>query len=974
MEQLEIRRFDQVPSIQLILKRLGCSLCAIKVRSALEKVEGVLAINFRGLHSVVVYGRFSTESLLEAVNSVGFQASSDCISCTPSNLNGQVFEKKLKRENEMELEEIRDPNEINFQRFSESDITSDKYEGGQRIIEKTRAIGHSSNLERKEADLTLLIGEMTCASCVSIIESVLKSSEGISDASVNLMMKQAKIRYFPEIVGILQIIQTVEDLGFSASLLDENEDITSVIEPLERKKEIIKWKRSFFISFFFSGPLLISMILMLSPEMSLLMKTRFYNGLTWVDLAEFLLATPVQFVFARPFYIGAFQALRHFTTNMDVLISLGTSAAYFYSVISMLLGLLSEQYQVSVFFEVSALLISFILLGKLLENLAKGKTSEALSKLLLLQPLKATLLIRKETEEANISMYSIKEEHIIDARLIRKGDFLKVLPGEKIPIDGKVIFGSSSVDESMLTGESAPAQKSVGNTVVGGSMNLDGILFIEVTKIGRETTLSQIIKIVSDAQASKPPIQKFADRVASLFVPIVLSISLTTFLCWFILGETGSLPASWLQSNGGPFLFAFLKSVTVMVIACPCALGLATPTAVMVGTGLGAKNGILIKGGLALETTHKVNAILLDKTGTLTYGKPTVTDTVLFGPESPNHDKHVTTSTVQISTDNGSEKALDIVELYRIVAAVESFSEHPLAKAIVRYAEQIIPSMSIAYSGRENFKIVPGQGLYCRINEKDVLIGNRKHMEEHQLQVTDNMDTKITKLEAQGKTVVIVAIDKSIVGAIAIADTIRQEAKLVLQRLKQMKIDVWMLTGDNQRTANSIARQLDIDTDHVFAQVLPTQKEAIVQSVRAQGKTVAMIGDGINDSPSLAAADVGIAIGAGTDIAIETASIVLLHSDLRDIITAIDLSRRTYRRIQLNFLWAFLYNILAIPLAAGVFYPLDRFSLPPVVAGLAMALSSVCVVCSSLLLRRYKKPAMTMFDVENTTRKQSTDE
>jgi Cu+-exporting ATPase len=642
------------------------------------------------------------------------------------------------------------------------------------------------------------------------------------------------------------------------------------------------------------------------------------------DTLEFLFATPIQFWIGWEFYTKSYKALRHRTATMEVLVAMGTSAAYFYSVFSIVYGMINTSYQGEVFFETSALLITFIILGKYLEANAKGKTSEAIKKLMSLQSKSAILI---ETDENG----NVVNEEEISTDLIQKGDLLKVYPGEKVPTDGLIVYGSSAIDESMVTGESLPVNKSTGDEVIGATVNQQGVLHVKTTKIGSETALSQIIKLVEEAQTSKAPIQGMADKISAVFVPIVVVIALVDFFVWYTLFSLDVVPQSWLPGGTSSFLFSLLLAISVLVIACPCALGLATPTAVMVGTGLGAEQNILIKGGEPLETAHKIESIILDKTGTITYGKPNLTDIIPY---------------------NGFQRN----EMLRFAASAESGSEHPLGKAIVNWAKEELGDIE----NPNNFKAISGKGIEAEINEKLVLVGSRGLLTSHSVVLDDGVEETMQTLENDGKTAMLVSIDKQLAGVIAVADTVKPESIIAIKAMQSMGLDVWMVTGDNERTANAIAREVGIN--HVFAEVLPEDKAKKVKTLQEEGKIVAMVGDGINDSPALAQADVGIAIGAGTDVAIETADMVLMRSDLRDVVTAIDLSKTTFNRIKLNFVWAFGYNAAGIPLAAGIFIPMIRaafgytFMLPPAIAGLAMALSSVSVVTSSLLLKKYKKP------------------
>ncbi|MCH8908781.1 MAG: copper-translocating P-type ATPase [Candidatus Heimdallarchaeota archaeon] len=578
------------------------------------------------------------------------------------------------------------------------------------------------------------------------------------------------------------------------------------------------------------------------------------------------------------------------------------------------------------FFETSAFLITFISLGKFMEARAKGKTSEAIKKLIEIQAKNAFLL--KMDADGNVI-----EEIEVPIDQIRRKDVLKVYPGGKIPTDGKIVKGETAIDESMITGESLPVNKSEGDQVIGSTINQHGLIQIEATKVGKDTAINQIVKLVEEAQTSKAPIQGMADRISAVFVPVVVIIAVLDFIIWYLLFTFNVVPSSWLPPGSSPFLFSFLLAVSVLVIACPCALGLATPTAIMIGTGLGASNGILIKGGEPLETFHSVNTIVLDKTGTITHGKPALTDLEVHGTMT--------------------EK-----DVLFYAGSLESGSEHPLGQSIVKHAKEIIGELE----GPKNFASVTGKGVTGDVSGKTVLIGSRKLMIENNLEISENMESSLIDLENQGKTAMIIAIDKQIQGLIAVADTIKDESIRAIAKMQHMGLEVWMVTGDNERTAKAIGQQVGISK--IIAGVMPDEKAVKIKSLQNEGKIVAMVGDGINDSPALAQANVGIAIGAGTDVAIETADVVLVKNSLLDVIIALDLSKKTFNRIRLNFVWAFGFNILGIPLAAGLFIPLIRslsgttFTLPPEIAGLAMAFSSVSVVTSSLLLKRYKKPVI----------------
>ncbi|XP_062012276.1 copper-transporting ATPase RAN1 [Rosa rugosa] len=857
------------------------------------------------------------------------------------------------------------------------------------------------------------IGGMTCAACVNSVEGILKGLPGVKRAVVALATSLGEVEYDPTVISKDDIVNAIEDAGFEASFVQSSEQdkiilgvagifseidaqvLEAIISNLKgvrhfrldrisRELEILfdpevvtsrslvdgiegasngKFKlqvanpytrmtckdvdeasnmfRLFISSLVLSVP--VFLIRVVCPHIPLL-----YSLLLWRcgpfemgDWLKWALVSVVQFVIGKRFYIAAARALRNGSTNMDVLVALGTSASYFYSVCALLYGAVTGFWSPT-YFETSAMLITFVLLGKYLECLAKGKTSDAIKKLIELTPATALLLVKDKGGRC-------VGEREIDALLIQPGDTLKVLPGTKVPADGMVVWGSSYVNESMVTGEAIPVSKEVNTLVIGGTINLHGALHVQVTKVGSDTVLHQIINLVETAQMSKAPIQKFADFVASIFVPTVVVLSLLTFLGWYVAGAFGAYPEQWLPENGNHFVFALMFSISVVVIACPCALGLATPTAVMVATGVGANNGVLIKGGDALERAQKVKYVIFDKTGTLTQGKATVTAVKVF-------------------------TGMDRGDFLKLVASAEASSEHPLGKAIVEYARHFHffdepsatndatnqskePLISGWLFDVSDFSALPGRGIQCSINGKLILVGNRKLMTESGIDIPTHVEDFVVELEESAKTGILVAYEGNLVGVLGVADPLKREAAIVIEGLGKMGVIPVMVTGDNWRTAQAVAKEVGIKD--VRAEVMPAGKADVVRSFQKDGSIVAMVGDGINDSPALAASDVGMAIGAGTDIAIEAADYVLMRNNLEDVITAVDLSRKTFTRIRLNYVFAMAYNVIAIPIAAGVFFPSLGIMLPPWVAGACMAMSSVSVVCSSLLLRRYRKPRLT---------------
>ena len=753
------------------------------------------------------------------------------------------------------------------------------------LTETIKKIGY----DVPQAKARLAISGMTCANCAARIEKRLRKEMGVTNVSVNLATDSATVEFIPGVTDVPSLIRIIESLGYKAN--DAEPGALLDAEQKAREKEIRSQRNRFLFSAALSLPLLLSMIGHTGhvdhPILQFL-----NNG--WVQL---VLATPVQFIAGWPFYVDSYHNLRNRSANMSVLVATGTSAAYVYSLASLFAG---ERLGIhGYYFETSAVLITLILLGKLLEARAKGRTSEAIKHLMGLQPKTARVIRNGEPVDVPIEEVAV-------------GDVVLVRPGERIPVDGKVIEGYSTVDESMLTGESIPVEKSAGDEVIGATINKHGTLTFVATKVGRDTALAQIIRVVQEAQGSKAPIQRLADVVSGYFVPAVVGVALLTFFAW--IGVTGD------------FTRAMLNMTAVLVIACPCALGLATPTAITVGTGLGAEHGILFKGGEYLEKAHSLTAIVLDKTGTITQGKPQLTD---------------------VATHSGFDRQ----ELLSLAAAAESRSEHPLAEAIVEGAK----GRGASVGEPEEFEAMPGRGVRARVEGRTVYIGTRKLLQEAGVDVEPLQET-LERLEREGKTAMGVAIDGQPAGVLAVADTLKPHAAQAIAALKERGLKVYMLTGDNARTAAAIARQVGIEEERVFSEVLPEEKAATVARLQQEGEVVGMVGDGINDAPALATADLGIAIGTGADVAIETAGVALMGGDLRSLVAAIELSEMTMRKIKQNLFWALIYNSLGIPLAAlGM--------LSPILAGAAMALSSVSVVTNSTLLKRYI-PAARLFAQE----------
>lgn len=803
-----------------------------------------------------------TQELKEAVLPI---TGMTCASCAIR------IEKGLKK-----VEGVEDAN-VNFA----LERTSIKYNPNVVQIDEFKKKINDLGYDVVEEKVELNIIGMTCAACATRIEKGLNKIEGVTKANVNLALESATVEYNPSQTGLNDMLQRVEKLGYKATLKDDQkEDLVDM-----KAKELETQQGKFLFSLILSVPLLWAMVSHFSFTSFIYLPDMFMNP--WVQLT---LATPIQFIVGKQFYVGAFKALRNKSANMDVLVALGTSAAYFYSLYLSIVSIGSGSHMVELYYETSAVLITLIILGKLFEVRAKGRSSEAIKKLMGLQAKTATVVRNGVEQEVTL------EDVVV-------GDFLLVKPGEKVPVDGEIIEGRSALDESMLTGESVPVDKTVGDIVIGSTINKNGFLKVKATKVGRDTALAQIIKVVEEAQGSKAPIQRLADQISGIFVPIVVGIAVLTFFVWFI----------WVAP--GDFAEALEKLIAVLVIACPCALGLATPTSIMAGSGRAAEFGVLFKGGEHLEMTHRLTTILLDKTGTVTNGTPVLTDVLV-------------------------EQGVDENQFLQLVGTAEKQSEHPLAEAIVAG----IKERNVELTEVEEFEAIPGYGIKAKVNGQFILAGARKLMQQHSIMIEQALRT-MEQLEEKGKTAMLIAIDNQYAGIVAVADTIKETSKEAVKRLKDMGLNVVMITGDNERTAKAIAKEAGIDS--VVAEVLPEGKAEEVKKLQEQGKIVAMVGDGINDAPALAIADIGMAIGTGTDIAMEAADITLIRGDLNSIADAIFMSKKTIRNIKQNLFWAFAYNALGIPVAALGF-------LAPWLAGAAMAFSSVSVVLNALRLQRVK--------------------
>jgi len=794
-----------------------------------------------------------------------------------------------------------------------------RFDPSRASIDALRRAVRGLGYEIPHEEVVIPIQGMHCASCVRRIEEALTALPGVIRASVNLATAQAMIAYLPGATTLTDLRRAIQDSGYTPLEITGSE-IGADREKALREREARELKRKFLVGALLSTLIVIGAL----PHMGLHGVAAWVPPLLSSPWVQLLLATPVHWWVGWQFHRGFITTLRHRTADMNTLVSLGTNAGYLYSVMATVApSFFATEQQAAVYFETVAILHTLIILGRWLEARARGRTSEAIKKLIGLQAKTARVLRRSDAGP-------VEEDTPLEQ--VQVGDWIVVRPGEKIPVDGIVREGASAVDESMLTGESLPVEKRPGAAVFGATLNKTGAFTFEVTRVGRETALAQIIRLVEQAQASKPPIQQLADRIAAVFVPAVVGIALVTFGVWAVWGPA---PA---------FVFALSNLMAVLLIACPCAIGLAAPTAVMVGVGKAAEHGILFRGAEALEVTSKLTAVVLDKTGTLTRGEPSVTDIIVRRPTS---DVRIPQSSVL------SPQTLDTQqrELLRLAASAERGSEHPLGESIVARAK----AEGLVLVTPEGFEAIPGQGVRSTVEGRRLVLGNLKLMQEQGFTL-DGWTEEGERLAAEGKTPVFLGVDGALAGMIAVADTLKPHAREAVAALQRLGLQVVMMSGDSRRTAEAIAREVGID--RVLAEVLPEEKASEVRKLQAEGHVVAMVGDGINDAPALAQADVGIAIGTGTDVAIEASDVTLITDDLRAVVTAIALGTRTMRTMKQNFFWAMAYNVILIPVAAGVLYPLLGVLMSPVLAGAAMALSSVSVVSNSLRLRGFR-PTLT---------------
>ena len=917
--------------LQLKIKGMHCRSCEIVTREELEALPGVsdISVSFQKQLATLTLDRSKNHlsEVIEAVKRAGYQAMAEETAETAADKSVEEvkvtkksipvkIESRIEAEGKVFLDDQGQPFfDGKIIKFQKSEYQQSLGNGevknfmtklsasldNPRFLNPVPSSGDSlpdkpDQIKTENSRVSLSLSGMHCSSCAQLIERSLKKVDGVATANINFAAEKAMVDFNSQKTTVETLIKAVENSGYKASLVDQKD---TEFEARKREAETKQLYSKFISSFLLSLPMLYFMLFDFFPN---LIGRSFFGP--YVGLLSIILSTPVQFVLGYGFYKGMWSAFRMNTFNMDSLIAIGTSTAFFYSTFNYLsyvtaTGTFLAPFMEKIpelYFETSAFLITFVLLGKWLELRAKGKTSESIKKLMGLQPKTARVIRSGQTLDLPIDD-------------VVKGDIILVRPGEKIPVDGIISKGSSAVDESMITGESIPVEKNPGDTVVGATINKMGSFEFTATRVGNETTLAQIIRLIEEAQGSKAPIQAVADRISSWFVPAVIAIAISTFFVWFVI-------------FGSTLSFALMAFTAVIVIACPCALGLATPTALMVATGKGAEHGILIKGGEPLEKICKINTIIFDKTGTLTNGKPVVTD-------------------IESYTDRNEDNILEIA------ASLEKSSEHPLAEAIVDKARE----KEITLSEIEGFRAVPGHGVTGTIDGVTYYLGNRKLMTDVAKIEVGQANDKLIRLENMGKTAMLLADQNRILGSVAVADTVKENSREAVEKLQKRNIGIYMITGDNERTAQAIADQVGIK--NVLSEVLPEDKAQEVKKLQDQKKIVAMVGDGINDAPALAQADLGIAMGSGTDVAMEAGGIVIVKNDLRDVVTAINLSRDTMSKVKQNMFFALFYNVVGIPIAARALAFMGLV-LKPELAGLAMALSSISVVSNSLTLKYFR--------------------
>ncbi|WP_321328971.1 heavy metal translocating P-type ATPase [uncultured Ilyobacter sp.] len=884
---------------------ISCQACVVRIEKAVGKIKGVESASVNSVSEILTVEadekEVSTEDIKKIVSDLGYGIEEKVkeLSKSTVKIGGMTCQACVKRVE-------RAVNKINGVSEGSVNLATEKlsvsFDGEAVDLDEIKKAvvdaGYSIEEENKISSVTLSIEGMTCQSCVSRIEKKTSEMPGVEKISVNLATEKAVVDYRKNELKLSEIVKFINELGYKAVKEEKDKDFDA-----DKKQKDLddEWKK-FIIAILFAFPVFyISMGHMMGMPIPWIMNPE--NNPMAFALIQLLLSIPV-IVIGKRFYVTGIKLLFKLSPNMDSLIAMGTGAAVIYSLYgTYMIGSGNVEYVHVLYYESAVVILALIMLGKYLENVSKGRTSEAIKKLMGLQPKKASLMKNGEIVE-------------VDIEDVEKGDVLLVKPGESIPVDGEVVDGITSVDESMLTGESIPVEKTLGSKVVGASINKNGSIKIEATAVGSDTALAKIVKLVEDAQGSKAPIARMADVISGYFVPVVIGIATISAITWYVLGTTGKVALS-----ATPGIFSLSIFIAVLVIACPCSLGLATPTAIMVGTGKGAEYGILIKGGEALEMAHRIDTVVFDKTGTITEGNPKLTDVISSGD-------------------------LQDDELLRLAASAELHSEHPLGDAIVEGAKE----KGLKLAEIEKFNSITGMGIEALLEGKNILVGNQKLMK------TKGIDVKFTpeedQLSKEGKTLMLMAADGKFQGVLAVADTVKKTSKEAVKILKEMGLKVAMITGDNALTAEAIAKEVGIDI--VLSEVMPEDKSIEVKRLQKEGVRVAMVGDGINDAPALAQSDVGIAIGSGTDVAIESADIVLMKSDIKDVASAIQLSHATMRNIKQNLFWAFAYNSMGIPVAAGALYLITGHLLNPMIAGAAMAMSSVSVVTNALRLRFFK--------------------
>lgn len=886
---------------QFDVKGMTCASCSSRIEKVVGKMDGVndVVVNLATEKMSVDFDqdKVNVNQIEEKVKKAGYEAieiQSDNIVEKSYNITGMTcascssrIEKILNKADGVESAVVNLATERATVKFDKDIISSED------IIKKVEKAGYGAEEieEGNKSEAHFKVKGMTCASCANRIEKVVNKMDGVYEAVVNLALEDMNVKYDKRKVSVEDIEKVVKNAGYEAI---EIKDATKSDHKKDAQEKVKKARNRFIWAVVFAIPLL---LIAMGPMLGLKLPGVINPDISPFNYAfiQLILALIIAFI-GKDFFIHGFKNLFHLSPNMDTLIALGSSAAILYGIYALVKIYQGDiHFAHHLYFESAGMIVAFISLGKFLEAITKGKTSDAISKLMGLAPKTATIIVDGK-------------EKVVGIDDVRVNDIILVKPGEKLPVDGEVVEGTTSVDESMLTGESIPVEKNPGDQVFGASLNKNGMFKYKATKVGKDTVLSKIINLVEDAQGTKAPIAKLADVISGYFVPVVIIIAVLSALAWFFIGNEN-------------LEFALNILISVLVIACPCALGLATPTAIMVGTGKGAENGVLIKSGVALEEAHKINTIVFDKTGTITEGKPKVTDII----------------SASIKED----------ELLKFAAAAEKGSEHPLGEAIVKEAE----NRNIELPQIKIFNSIPGEGIITNIEGKDIVIGNRKIMDRSKIDIS-NIEAKAHNLADSGKTPMFIAIDGVLAGIIAVADTVKENSKKAVEALHNMGIEVVMLTGDNEKTAKAIAKQVGID--RVISDVLPEGKANVIKDLQNEGKKVAMVGDGINDAPALVTAEIGMAIGSGTDVAIESADIVLMRSDILDVVGAIQLSRATIRNIKQNLFWAFGYNVLGIPVAMGILKLFGGPLLNPMIGSFAMSLSSVSVLLNALRLKGFK--------------------